>query len=157
MKIENRENARKIKLIFFLLPIMFVLTVGPLLIFDVTNGFEIVVTLAIIIVLTYIVINSLGFNYLEISIDDKAFQIKYFGLAPLNKEYKAVKMKPTELMRYELKKTYFGLKTMLSIYRKNRGELYKYPPVNINTLNKNQKNQLKKALDLLIKINTQLT
>lgn len=157
MLIENRGNARKIKLVFFLLPFLFVFTVGPLIIFDITQGFEIVVSLAIVIVLIYLLISFLGFNYLEISIDEKAFQIKYFGLAPLNKEYKAIKMKPNEMARYEIKKTLLGLKTVLHIYRKNRGEMYKYPAISINALNKTDKEKLIKGLELLIKINSELT
>lgn len=157
MKIENRKNAQHIKLIFFLLPFLFVFTVGPLLIFDIPTGFEIIVTLAIIIVLLYIAISFIGFNYLEISIDEKTLQVKYFGLAPLNKEYKAYKIKPNEVAKFEIKKTLFGLKTFLYIYKRNKGELYRYPAVNINALNKKDKLQLSKALELLLKINKQPT
>jgi hypothetical protein len=85
MDIDNRPNARKIKLVFFALPFLFVFTVGPLLIFDINSGFEIIVTLAIVIALLYLSLNFMEFNYLNISIDKKKLQVKYFGFAPLNK------------------------------------------------------------------------
>ncbi len=153
MEIENRQNARRIKLIFFALPFLFVLTVGPLLIFDVDAGFEIIVTFAVAIVILYLLMNVLGFNYLKIKIDKKSVVVKYFGLAPLNKEYKAFKIKSSEVVNYKIEKKLFGLKKMLILFRKDHGELYKYPPVNVNALNKTDFHQLIKAVGVLVKIN----
>lgn len=153
MEIENRQNARRIKLIFFALPFLFVLTIGPLIIFDVEAGFEIIVGFAVLIALLYFALNLLGYNYLNVKIDKKSVVFKYFGLAPLNKEYKAFKIKSNEVHNYKLETKFFGLKKMLTIYRKDHGEVYKYPPVNINALNKNDFNELLKGIGLLVKIN----
>lgn len=157
MEIENRPNARKIKLVFFALPFLFVLTVGSLIIFDVEAGFEIIVTFAILIALLYLTLNFLGFNYLNIKIDKKSVVLKYFGLAPLNKEYKAFKIKANELHDYKVEKKLFGIKKFLILYRNDQGEIYKYPPVNINALNKKDFLELLKAVGVLVKINRQLT
>ncbi|MFO7862493.1 MAG: hypothetical protein R6U85_00695 [Salinivirgaceae bacterium] len=157
MNIENRSNAQRIKLVFFALPFLFVFTVGPLIIFDISSGFEIIVTLAVVIALLYIALNFLDFNYLNISIDKKKLHIKYFGLAPLNKEYKRFQIKAAEVYGYEIKPSFFGLKKMLVVFRKDRGELFKYPPVNINALNKRDTEQLIKGLELLTNINKRLT
>lgn len=157
MEIENRKNARRIKLVFFAIPFLFVLTVGPLLIFDVDTGFEIIVGFAIFIALLYLGLNMLGYNYLKIKVDKQSLVVKYFGLAPINKEYKAFKIKSAEVHDYKIEPKFGGLKKMLIIYRNDKGEVYKYPPVNINALNQNDHNELIKALGVLVKINRGLT
>ena len=157
MEIENRKNARRIKLVFFAIPFLFVLTVGPLLIFDVDAGFEIIVGFAVFIALLYLGLNMLGFNYLKIKVDKKSVVVKYFGLAPINKEYKAFKIKAGEVHDYKIESKMGGLKKMMVIFRNDRGEIYKYPAVNVNALNKNDFEELVKALGILVKINRGLT
>lgn len=157
MEIENRKNARRIKLVFFAIPFLFVLTVGPLLIFDVEAGFEIIVGFAVFIALLYLGLNMLGYNYLNIKVDKKSLVVKYFGLAPINKEYKAFKIKANEVHDYKVESQMAGLKKMLIVYRKDHGEVYKYPAVNINALDKNDFKELIKALGVLVKINRSLT
>jgi len=157
MEIENRKNARHIKLVFFAIPFLFVLTVGPLLIFDVDAGFEIIVGFAVFIALLYLGLNMLGFNYLKIKVDKKSVVVKYFGLAPINKEYKAFKIKAGEVHDYKIEPKMGGLKKMMVIFRNDRGEVYKYPAVNVNALNKKDFEELVKSLGILVKINRGLT
>ena len=157
MEIENRKNARRIKLIFFAIPFIFVLTMAPLFMFKVEAGFEIIVSFVVFIAVLYLVLNFMGFNYLKLKIDKKSLVIKYFGLAPLNKEAKAFKIKSEEVHDYKIEPKLFGLKKMLIVYRKDRGEVFKYPAVNLNALNKKDFENFENALKLLVKINQELT
>jgi hypothetical protein len=157
MEIENRKNARRIKLIFFAIPFIFVLTLAPLFMFEVEAGYDIIVGFVVFIAVLYLSLNLLGFNYLKLKIDKKSLVIKYFGLAPLNKEAKAFKIKSEEVHDYKIEPKLFGLKKMLTVYRIDRGEVFKYPAINLNALNKKDFNNFENALKLLVKINQQLT
>jgi hypothetical protein len=157
MEIENRKKARRIKLIFFAIPFIFVLTLAPLFIFEIEAGYEIIVSFVAFIALLYIGLNVLGYNYLKLKIDKNSLVIKYFGLAPLNKEAKAFKIKSEEVYDYKIEHKLWGMKKMLILYRKDRGEVYKYPSVNINALNKQDYENFENAVKLLVKINQQLT
>lgn len=157
MEIENRKNARRIKLIFFAIPFIFVLTLAPLFIFDVEAGYQIIVGFVVFIAALYVMLNILGFNYLKLKIDKKSLIVKYFGLAPLNKEAKAIKIRSEEVHDYKIEQTLWGLKKMLILYRNDRGEVFKYPPINLNALGKKDFEKFENALKLLVKINKELT
>jgi hypothetical protein len=157
MEIENRKNARRIKLIFFAIPFIFVLTLAPLFIFEVDAGYEIIVSFVVFIAVLYLSLNILGFNYLKIKIDKKSLIIKYFGLAPLNKEAKAIKIRSEEVHDYKIEPALWGFKKMLTVYRNDRGEVFKYPAINLNALGKKDFQNFEQALKLLVKINQQLT
>lgn len=157
MEIENRKNARRIKLIFFAIPFIFVLTLAPLFIFEVEAGYEIMISFVVFIGVLYLALNILGFNYLKLKIDKKSLVIKYFGLAPLNKEAKALKIKSEEVHNYKIEPVLFGLKKMLTLYRNDRGEVFKYPPINLNALSAKDFENFENALKLLVKINKELT
>ncbi|PLX20541.1 MAG: hypothetical protein C0599_08750 [Salinivirgaceae bacterium] len=157
MEIENRKNARRIKLVFFAIPFIFVLTLAPLFMFEVEAGYEIIVGFVIFIALLYLSLNLLGYNYLKLKIDKNSLVIKYFGLAPLNKEAKAFKISSEEVYDYKIEPKLFGLKKMLIVYRMDRGEVFKFPAVNLNALNKKDYANFENALKLLVKINQKLT
>lgn len=152
MIIENIKKSRSIKAIFVLIPLTFIITVVALLLLSASWGFWIVLSMAILMITIYIFISMMQYNYFYCEIDNAKIILKYYGLGPLNKEYKTIKVSTEQFKKFEIRYVFFGLVEQLIIYVsvKNK-QIAKYPPVSISALSAEEKNNLKKELANLYK------
>jgi hypothetical protein len=102
-----------------------------------------------ILILTYIffLIRKSDYFYLEY-IGNKII-IRYYRAHPFLRNYKAIEIQKVYFFDYEIKKSLLGLRRNLQIMVKTPKGKFKYPPLSISLLNKEQYLDLIKILDKL--------
>ena len=153
MIIENRKKARQIKMVFLFVPLLFTVVLLAMVLMELSWGFWVVMGVAILMVLLFIVMMLMQYNYFFCEINNDKLIFKFHGLAPLNKEYKTYKIKTQNFKSFNINSSMFGLIKKLTIFivvEKNK--IAKYPPVSISALSSEQEKQLVNALASLEKV-----
>jgi len=152
MIIENIKKAQRIKAIYMLCPLIFTISLVVLILLDISWGFWVVMGIAILMVLLFLGLKLMQYNYLHCEIDHFKIVFKFYGLGPMNKEYKTIKIQPQSLKTFKIKSTMFGLvKNLVLTVIVQKNKIANYPPLSISGLSKKQEDELVIALNSLIK------
>lgn len=102
----------------------------------------------------YFIINLyryiLDLNYINFSTDNNKVTLKYFSLRPFHKQRKSIEFPGSNLAKFEINNSFFGLKHNLILYQRMQGKLAKYPPVSLSGLNNDELENLRKMLNQLV-------
>ena len=153
MTFDNANNSLKIKLkrLAILLVtgacIATVITIDEL---DYKLGFSRhFITLAVL--LLYILYNVYRivkvYNFIYFSTELGKITIRFYQLITFGKKAKTIEFPLAEFYKYEIQKT--GLKTLLTIYRKQDRQIVKYPPICTNSLKTSELEKITKTLDTI--------
>ncbi|MDD4745768.1 MAG: hypothetical protein PHW19_00670 [Salinivirgaceae bacterium] len=157
MIIENTKQASKIKLFFMLIPVVFTASILALLLLEIPNYFWHVVALGTFMVIMFVVLSLLQFNYIHFEQTPQKILFRFYGIGPLNKKYQTFKINPPLFITHKIERDIFGLVPKLYLYVSIKNEIAKYPPISITGLSKNQRQQLINALTALETMNKKRT
>jgi hypothetical protein len=94
-----------------------------------------------------------NYNYLYYTDTGDKLILRYYSLRPFDDKKNAIEFSKSELERFELQKTRFGINEYLVIYRKTGKGLAKYPPVSITALAADDREKMISSLLRLIRQN----
>ncbi|MCK4661675.1 MAG: hypothetical protein KAT68_02315 [Bacteroidales bacterium] len=146
MIIENKRAAGKIKILFLLIPIIFVLIITAAIVNNFI-GYTFLIILAIIFILIVAFLSYLKLYYVDFNNEENKITMKYHSLGPVGVSYKTMIIPQKFLAKFEIKKSFFGIKKDIYFYQKVKSGIAKYPPLSITLFSK--KEILK--LELLLK------
>ena len=102
---------------------------------------------AIFIILSY-VWYGLKHTYFSINTNGDNILIKYFRITPkfIKPKPKMVKIPKRAFVKYEIEESFMGKRKALYLFQRSQKGVVKYPPIYITSLNENEIEELKRAL-----------
>jgi hypothetical protein len=114
---------------------------------------QIAIAILIIVFLFFLYDYLRNYNYIYYTDTGDKFILRYYSLRPFDDKKNAIEFNKSELERFELQKTSFGLNEYLLIYRKTTRGLAKYPPISITALTGHDREKMIASLLKLIRQN----
>lgn len=149
MLINNKELATRVRFGFMMGILVFlVMIVGSLLV-KWENKHIYVIALSGLFVLSLIFTLMRGYNYIYFNPDGSKIILRYMQLQPFLFESNAIEIPKQQFVRYELKKSHFGLRTSIVLYLNTDKGLSKYRPVSLTSLKDSEKRDMLEVLDRL--------
>lgn len=160
MTIDNIKTVTRDRLINLLMSMAFILVIVLILSVDwpfahqkkgITK-YHVAIFLGfiyIMILLYFLIVDRQYFYYCDQS--DK-LEFKYYSLRPFSFRNNYIAISKSTFLKYELKKSFFGLKTIIILYQKAKRGVAKYHPICISSLSRNEINGLKISLDQYISV-----
>ena len=92
----------------------------------------------------------LNYQFIYYSDDDENIVLTYFNAGMGGGKKNSIRIHKNTFAGYKTESGLFGLKQSIILYQKISQGTAKYPPVHLSALNREQKNRLFSALDLLL-------
>ncbi len=146
MFIENKKQAALGRLLFLLIPLLFINIVAVLVFLGLQSDVIVLGALTVIFIFCLWFAGNLGFNYLYISFENEMLVIKYFSVSPVSGKHKMIEIPLQSLYKYEIETSIYGLRKDLILFRRTPKGIAKYPPVSITLLSDKDLAMLQKAL-----------
>ncbi len=111
------------------------------------EGYQFALLIAAIFLLLALMWYNIKYSYFSIDTSD-GILIKYFRITPkfITPKPKMVNIPKSTYVKYQIKKSFFGLRTELILFQKTKKGVVSYPPIYISALNKEEIRKLKTAL-----------
>ena len=111
------------------------------------EGYQFALLIATIFILLALVWYNIMYSYFSIDTSN-GILIKYFRITPkfITPKPKMVKISKSTYVKYQIKKSFFGLRTALILYQRTKKGVVIYPPIYISALNNEEIKKLKTAL-----------
>lgn len=142
MKFNTRSNTIKAKFLLIRVPLILVLTVLVLRMFDVISNPRILIGFALLFVLSLASTIIFRLHYLEVEISKKVLDIKYYHIFPLIREYQHIEINIENLVKVEIKKHLAGLVRVLVLSVKTENGIASFPEIPIILLKRNEQAEL---------------
>lgn len=156
MIIDTQKSTIRIqlrKLVFLLLLVLFLVLLyttnyfyEPVLGIE-RNYFAIAATILYILYYTFSYLRDI--NYFYFNNNSSKMIIRYYSLKPLSSEQNSLEMNKQEFQKFEIKKSFGGLRKYLIIYQRTAKGIAKYPPISISILKKKDVDQLTRELSTI--------
>lgn len=105
----------------------------------------------------YVLINVYRFfldlNFLSFTLQGEKIIIHYYSLRPFMQKHRSIEIPVKSLIKFEVQKSFMGIKKQIIFYQRVNNKLAKYPPISISALNKQEFSDLISSLNSLTKIN----
>lgn len=111
--------------------------------------FEVTIVLAIIYLYLVLLPIVLGYQFVYLSDEDRVFHVKYFNMGFLPGRRKSFEFPLHEFQKYDVDTSFFKLRKSITIYRKVKKGIAKYPALSISAFNESQQKQILSFLDKL--------
>jgi len=95
----------------------------------------------------------LNINFFFFNDQSEKIVIKYYSLRPFMQKRRSIEIAKGLLVKYEIIRSFAGLKKNLVIYQKVKNNIAKYPPISVSALNNEEFKNLIVALNSNIKNN----
>ncbi len=111
------------------------------------EGYQFALLIATIYFLLALIWYNIKYSYFSIDTTD-GILIKYFRITPkfITPKPKMIKISKSTYVKYQIKKSFFGLRTALILFQKTKKGIVSYPPIYISGLNKDEIKKLKTVL-----------
>ncbi len=147
MKIENKNTASQVRLLYALIPAIIVLTVAAIYLLNVATGFAPILTGACLLAIYAIFAITMNYHYIMIFIGPDKILVRFKALWPIRTDNNSFEINTTDFAGYEIIKTPF--RNNLVIFKNTPGGKAEYPKVNINLLDNESVEKMKRAFALL--------
>jgi hypothetical protein len=107
---------------------------------------------ALLIVLLFVIVAHYWYginkNFISVNTDGDNIVIKYFRILPkiIKPKPKMVRIPKSSYVKYKIESSLFGKKKALYLFQRTKKGIVKYPPIYVNSLKKEEMEQLKQAL-----------
>jgi len=149
MLINNKELATRIRLGFMLAIFVYLVLIVLAIILHWSEKHYFELGLTALLLLGIVWFFSRGYNYIYFNTEGSKIVLRYMGLQPILSDNYAIEIPKSKFVKYKIKKTKLGLRTLLVLYQKTNKGISKYPPVSITSLKKSEKKDILDALDKL--------
>ena len=151
MVIENKLESAKARLGYIVLIFVSLILLIWAFLKDIPNQNYATLYLAIALIGGYIYLRFINVHYFYLNDSGKKIVVRYFNVHPMLQKYKMFEIPKNNIVGYEIKNNFFGLKKYLVIKVKSKQGQTVYPEVNISGLNKKNEKLLLTALDKISK------
>lgn len=152
MSIDNKPNAGRIKLFFFLVPLAFTAFIAVTIFLETFDGYNFLFIVAIIFILVIMFLHNMKFRYIIFDIKDNKIVLRYHGLGPMGTDFKAIEFPAEKLAKYEIKNAFFGIRKELVLYQETKKGIAKYPGVSLSAMAKKDREKLLAVLYNVLKL-----
>ena len=152
MIINNYRKTIIVKLRRFAIAVTIMVIIIIALMTELLNFFEnshiyISVILGSSYILYYLIEYFLNYNYIYYTDEGKKLIFRFYSMRMFQGVKKAIEIPKETFVRYEVKTSFFGTKSLLILYRVHQKEIIKYPPLNITLLKKGEKLNIYSSLN----------
>ena len=146
-QIDNKSRSANIFILYIISGVVFA---GGGFYF-LAKGMNVPLLITIVSAIVYFVIfNKLKPNFVELLVTDTELQFNYYSVASTMRNYQSIEFPLEQLAGYELKKSFFGLRKMLTISVTSKYGIADYPPISVTLMNKKELSQIFKVLKEII-------
>src|SRR3989339_730129 len=142
MIINIKDRATTIKLGYSLFIIIYLALLVFSLIFTFLPNYLFEAVLSIVCVALFIIYMTMGHTYLYYNDEADKLVFRYQMLNPFITNRKAIEIPKKLFLKFEIKKSLFGLKKQIVLYQKTKDGVAKYSPICLTSLKKSEINNL---------------
>ena len=96
----------------------------------------------IIMVVTY----SLNRNYIYFNDDGDSIILRYYPIRPIARKKSAIQIPKGSFVKFEIRRSVFGLKKTLYLYQRIKNKIARYPAIGLSALNKKELESIENQL-----------
>jgi len=158
MVLQNRKTAIMVRFRTFVLTIIMVILIviiyttrlldGPL--FGINKNY-ITAILVGIFVLILLIQYFLNLCFLSYADEGPNLIFRYYSLRILSGKKNSIEIPKNDFVRFEISKSFIGLKRELHLYQRMRSGVAKYPPIPVTSLTKEERTKILDSLSRYVK------
>jgi hypothetical protein len=99
-------------------------------------------TIVLILTGLYIIIIIIGYflerNYIYFNDDGEDIILRYYPIRPVAMKKRSVEIPKATFVKFEIRKSFFGLKKTLILYQKVKNKVARYPSIGLSALTKSE-------------------
>ncbi|NLA25449.1 MAG: hypothetical protein GX879_10835 [Bacteroidales bacterium] len=150
MIINNKEKATRIKMGLMLVTILYTALIVFSLIYSWSKNHEVEIIGTIVFVIVAIFFFMRKYMYIIYNVDSGRIIFRYVPLHPFSPQNSSIEIPVRDFVKYELKKSSFGLRESIILYVKTPNGIAKYKPVSITSLSKEERQDLINSLNTIM-------
>ena len=149
MLINNKELAARVRFGFMMVILVYLVLMVLSLFVHWENKHLYVIGLSVLFVIGLVLFLMKGYNYIYFNPDGSKIILRYMQLQPFLFESNSIEIPKEQFVQYQLKKSFFGMRTSVVLYQKTDKGLSKYRPVSLESLKTSEKRDMLEVLDRL--------
>ena len=153
MKIENKKTASLIRLGFLVLPVLYALLISVLYFFEGLPKKPYLIGLLISFVIVVYILSTLKLYYIIFSIEAEKLTLRYISFGAFGGKKRSIQFPQKDFVRYEIKRSFYGYKKEIVLFRRTQKGTARYPVVSISSLSEPQIEEIEKMLKKLMHLN----
>jgi hypothetical protein len=149
MVINNKELSTQIRFGFMIGVLIYlaILVLSFVLHWDDSHRFQLIWSIVFFLMMVFFF--TKGYNYIFFNPDGSKIILRYMPLQPFLYGNYSVEIPKQEFVKYEVKTSYFGLRTSIILYQKTERGLSKYRPISLASLKKSERRDMLEVLERL--------
>ena len=112
-------------------------------------------TIVLILTGLYIVIMVISYsmnrNYIFFNDEGETIILRYYPIRPILRKKRALEIPKASLVKFEIRKSVFGLKKTLYLFQRVKNKIARYPAIGLTALNKKELASIESALNQYVK------
>ena len=153
MKIENKDKAAKIKLIYLIFPFVIVIGTALFFLFSEDVNFLYIIPSVGVLIIYFVLMAFFKFQYVSFYAGPDKIQVRYKSLSPFKSPNKSIEIKSETFHNYELKKNSKGKPKSLTLFQQSPGGIAKYRPISLTAVPVADTEKIEKSLQLILAMN----
>lgn len=143
----NLNKSTKIKYSYMLIIFLYIALLVISLFLALFDNYYFELGISIIALATLFTMLYIGLNYIYFSDDGDTIILRYYSLNPLFSEPKSIEIPKNSFIKFEIKKSFFGLNKEVTLYQKTKNGIAKYPAVSLSALNDKELERIQSVLE----------
>jgi len=107
-------------------------------------------TIVLILTGLYIVIMLISYsmnrNYIYFNDNGETIILRYYPIRPILRKKRVIEIHKASLVKFEIRKNFFGLKKTLYLYQGMKNKVARYPAIGLTALNKKELESIESGL-----------
>lgn len=132
--IDNKKRISNIRLISFVIVILYTITIGLLSSFDLITSQMLFLLISCFLLGKFVLFNILNVTRIVFIPKEKEFILRYCSLGFKKIKFTSIELNNDAFSHFDILNKYNGLLTYIILYKKTINGLAKYQPVNISFL-----------------------
>jgi len=114
------------------------------------NRYTIVLILLGLYIAIMLFTYSLNRNYIYFNDDGESIIMRYYPIRPVARKKRAIQIPKERFVKYEIRKSIFGLRKTLFLYQRVKNKIARYPGIGVSALSRNELETIKNQLSQYI-------
>ena len=93
-------------------------------------------------------------NFVAFSDNGDKIVLRYYPTRIFNQKKNSIEIPKQSFISWEIKKFFFGTCEMLYVYGKFKSKIAKYPGISLSAVNRNDREKIKSALNVYVRMNS---
>jgi hypothetical protein len=146
-QLSNKSRSANIFILYIISGVVFA---GAGFYFLATSMNVLLLAIIVLAIAYFMIFNKLKPFFVELLVTDTELQFNYYSVASTMRSYQSIEFPLEQLAGYELKKSFFGLRKMLTISVTSKYGIADYPPISVTLMNKKELSQIFRVLKEII-------